>query len=184
MSNPAFIVDGFTEKKIIETICPGKPIKRTDLNGKDVTINAIANKISSLINILNNKYYPIIIIIDRESRPESCDSIINTLKEHLKCRGLENQDIRINIADKMFENWIIADWNVLESENSKPENTDGINGAYAIKKELGSYHKTTDCLKLLEKFDPAIAYRNSNSFKCFIDSIKDLECYFVNFEKE
>lgn len=182
MSNPAFIVDGFTERNIIEKICPGRPIKRTDLNGKDVTITAIANKIASLINILNNKYYPIIVIIDKESRSESCEVIANNLKEHLKNKGLENQDIRINIADKMFENWLIADWSVLETKSPKPDDTDGKNGASLIRKELGSYHKTTDCLKLLEKFTPSVAYQYSPSFKNFVHSIKDLNCPFTKFE--
>src|SRR5687767_14837605 len=62
MSNPAFIIDGFTEKLIVQKICPGKRVTRTDLNGKTVTIDAIAKKISSLIRALGNKYYPIIII--------------------------------------------------------------------------------------------------------------------------
>ncbi len=52
MNNPAFIVDGFTEMDILTKICPKSPIKRTDLNGKDVTINAMAKKIASHIRLL------------------------------------------------------------------------------------------------------------------------------------
>ena len=31
---PAFIVDGYTEKNLIDKICPNRPVRRTDLNGK------------------------------------------------------------------------------------------------------------------------------------------------------
>src|SRR5690554_816402 len=79
MINPAFIVDGFTEKLIIEKICPGKTIKRADINGKNVTLDAIAKKIASLIRLLNNRYHPIIILIDKEERNESISDIINSL---------------------------------------------------------------------------------------------------------
>ena len=48
MSNPAFIVDGHTEQKFISSICPGQPIRRTNLNGKSVQLSAIAKK-----NIIN-----------------------------------------------------------------------------------------------------------------------------------
>jgi len=68
MINPAFIVDGYTELKIVQNICPGQPIKRTDLNGKSVTIVAMAKKIAWHIRLLGNRYYPIIILVDKEER--------------------------------------------------------------------------------------------------------------------
>jgi hypothetical protein len=183
MSKPAFIVDGFTEKLILGKICPGQPIRRTDLNGKSVTIKAIANKISSLIHLMNNKYYPIIIIIDREDRVKSCEAIIVELKSELKERGHENEDIRINVADKMIENWIIADWDLITKSDKKPLNTDGLNGASVIKRHKGSYGKTTDGVDLFIKAKPSIVYKNSPSFKTFIDSLKGVDCEYKEFEK-
>ncbi|MDV6170181.1 DUF4276 family protein [Flavobacterium sp. DG1-102-2] len=181
MSNPAFIVDGFTEKNVLSKICPGRPVSRTDLNGKAVTIPAIANKIYSLIKIFNNKYYPIIILIDRENRQEDCDTIRLQLENELNKKGLNNQDIRINVADRMFENWIVADWNVLNSVNPKPANTDGCNGASLIKKELGSFHKTTDGVELFVKANQKEMYLNSPSFKAFVDKSNNINCDYLNF---
>lgn len=183
MSNPAFIVDGFTEKLIINQVCPGNPIRRTDLNGKSVTIKAIANKISSLIRLLNNKHYPIIVVIDRENRLEDCLTIIENLKLELIENGHQNEDIRISVADKMIENWIIADWKLIDNIKNKPEITDSLNGSSEIKKKLGSYGKTTDGVNLFMKADPLIIYNNSPSFKTFIDSLEGIDCYYTNFKK-
>jgi hypothetical protein len=183
MSTPAFIVDGFTEKLIIGKICPGKPIRRTDLNGKHVTVKAIANKISSLIRLLNNKYYPIIIVIDREDREKNCEEIIEELRLELTEKGHENDDIRINVADKMLENWIIADWTVITESEDKPETTDGLRGSSVIKKHKGSYGKTTDGVELFIKANPSVIYKNSPSFKTFIDSLEGVTCEYKEFEK-
>jgi hypothetical protein len=180
--NPAFIVDGFTEKNIIDKICPNRPIRRTDLNGKDVTLDAIADRLSSYIRLFNNKYYPIIIIIDKENRTLNCEEISKYLKEKLDLAGFNNQDIRISIADKMVENWLIADVSIFK-KNEIPNKIDGINGASILKKKFGSYSKSTDCLKIVKTFNPSIAYKNSNSFKSFIDKIEDIQCYFTQFEK-
>lgn len=183
MSNPAFIVDGFTEKLILGKICPGKPIRRTDLNGKSVTIKAIANKISSLIRLLNNKYYPIVIVIDREDRAQNCEEIIEELRLELTVKGHDNDDIRINVADKILENWIIADWSVITEEEEKPDTTDGLRGSSVIKKHKGSYGKTTDGVELFVKANPSIIYENSPSFRTFIDSLDGIACDYKEFDK-
>lgn len=183
MNNPAFIVDGFTEKLILGKICPGKQIRRTDLNGKSVTIKAMANKISSLIRLLNNKFYPIVIVIDREDRAQNCEEIIEELKLELIEKGHINDDIRINVADKMLENWIIADWAIITEVEEKPDSTDGLRGSSVIKKHKGSYGKTTDGVELFIKANPSIMYENSPSFKTFIDSLEGIPCYYREFDR-
>lgn len=179
MSKPAFIVDGFTEKLILGSICPGSPVSRTDLNGNSVTLDAIAKKVSSLIRLFNNRYYPIIVVIDRENRSESSSEICSYLLEKLHEMGLSDQDIRIGVADRMIENWIISDWSVLESNNSKPDKTDGSRGSSIIKTEKGTYGKTTDGVELFLKANPQIMYTNSESFKQFADMVNDIACEFI-----
>lgn len=183
MSNPAFIVDGFTEKLVIGSLCPGRPVSRTDLNGKSVTLDAIANKISSLIRLFNNRHYPIIIVIDREQRVENCEDLCVSLSEKLINLGFTDQDIRICFADRMFENWIIADWQVLECKNNKPENTDGLRGSAEIKKALGNYNKTTDGVELFLKCNLETVYNCSLSFKKFVDLLPDINCTHLMFAR-
>lgn len=183
MSKPAFIVDGFTEKNVLSHLCPGKPISRTDLNGKSVTILAMSNKIASLVRLFGNKHYPIIVIVDREQRVEDCKTLENMLLFYLKEQGLKDQDIRITFADRMFENWIIADWESLGLKTPKPLDTDGINGSSLLKKELGSFHKTTDGVNLFLQASAEEIYKNSPSFKSFADSIEDVACQHLKFDK-
>ncbi len=180
MNNPAFIVDGFTEKLIIQRICPGKPIRRTDLNGKYASIKAIAKKISSLIRLLGNRHYPIIILIDKEAREASCADIIKELRIEIE---IEDIDIRIGVADRMIENWILADWPSLTGNNNKPEDTDGSNGSAEIRKLKGTYNKTTDGVEFFAQANPSIMYTNSNSFKHFIDCLEGVDCEYIKFEK-
>ena len=179
MSNPAFIVDGFTEKLIINRICPGKPVRRTDLNGKSVTIQAIANKVHSLIRLLGNRHYPIVIVIDREQRKEDCKTISATLLAELKTKGLSDQDIRVSVADRMLENWIIADWDCLNVNKSKPNSIEGSRGAGIIKSTLGQYNKTTDGVDLFLKANPSVIYEQSESFRQFADGLTGINCNYL-----
>lgn len=180
--NPAFIVDGFTEKNIIDKICPNRPVRRTDLNGKSVTLDKIAERLATYLRLFNNRYYPIIIIIDKEERQQPCEEIISYIKGKLNDAGFNNDDIRISIADRMIENWLIADTRIF-SEEEMPSKIDGINGASLLKKKYGNYSKSTDCLKILKEFNPKIAYQKSESFKYFVDLIDNIDCPFTKFQK-
>ena|ERR1035437_1317863 len=183
MSNPAFIVDGFTEKLIIQHICPNQPIRRTDLNGKDASINAISKRISSLIRLLGGRYYPIVILIDKEERDIDFINIACEIKSILNKEGLQNCDIRIGVADRMIENWIIADWKSLTSKAKNISKTDTVNGASIIRKVHGSYDKTTDGVNLFLKCNQAIMYENSESYKYFIDQLEGIDCEYLNFKR-
>ncbi len=184
MNNPAFIIDGFTEKKIVQELCPGQPVRRTDLNGKSVTIEAIAKKIASLIRSLNNKYYPIIILIDKEERQVSFEQLASYLQEALMNEGITDQDIRVGVADRMIENWIIADWEGLTgSKKRKPKNTEGISGSSKIKKEIGSYDKIIDGVEMFLNASPRVIYENSRSYRYFLSQLTDINCNYLNFER-
>jgi len=95
MNNPAFIVDGFTEMKIIQRLCPGKPVSRTDLNGKDVALEAMSKRIASAIRLFGNRYYPIIILVDKEQR----EIEFNVMAEQIRTILQENY----NMGDQDLE---------------------------------------------------------------------------------
>jgi Domain of unknown function (DUF4276) len=182
MNNPAFIVDGFTEKSIVQKLCSNQPIRRTDLNGKGTTISAIAKKIASLIRLLGNKYYPIIILVDKENRNIDFEQMAIQLKESLIAEGITDQDLRIGIADRMIENWMIADWKSLAGPKLKePSQTDGINGAGLIKKVKKTYAKVVDGTEFFINADPKMLYEKSASYRHFIDQLKDINCNYLSF---
>ncbi|MBN8685918.1 MAG: DUF4276 family protein [Chitinophagales bacterium] len=183
MPNPAFIVDGHTEQCFISQICPGRPIQRTNLNGKNVTISAIAKKISSMIRMFGNRHYPIIVLIDKEDRENSIKDICTELHDNLIAEGITDQDVRIGVADRMIENWIVADYQLIGNVQEKPDKTDGLRGSSVIKKCVGSYNKVIDGVNFLASINKTIVYQNSPSFKSFVDKLDGIECEYVNFQK-
>ncbi len=93
---------------IIQTLCPGQRVQRIGLNG-DVSIKAIAERLASLIYLLGNRHYPIVIVIGREKRIETSEEIKEALRVELNNLGVVNQVI-IGVSDRIIENWILADW--------------------------------------------------------------------------
>ena len=79
MTNPAFIVEGQQEKMIVQELCPSQPVRLLGVNGKYVSYGKIASVIDSKLISFGNKYYPIIIIFDRENRTDSSDLIIKSV---------------------------------------------------------------------------------------------------------
>lgn len=184
MSNPAFIVDGYTELKILQNICPGRPVKRTDCNGRDVKIKAIAKKIALHIRVLNNKYYPIIILVDKEEREMSFEEMAEQIRIELNNEGITDQDLRIGVADRMIENWIIADWELFSGTlENKPETTDSCNPNSIIRKHKDSFDKTTDGVDYFIAARQSEIYRNSPSFRHFVNQLDDILCHYTDFQK-
>lgn len=174
-----FIVDGYTEKLILQSICPNTKVARLDLNGKNVSVQAMAKKIASLVRLFGGRHYPIIVLVDKENRDIEAQQFRDEIVEALKCYELSHEDIRIGVADRMLENWLLADWECLECEGSRPETTDGINGSAALRKVIGNFGKTTDVVQLFTKASCSRMRNYSRSFDCFIALIEDLDCYFT-----
>ncbi len=184
--NPAFIVDGFTEQLIIQQLCPNRPIRRS-INGKDVSLKRAAAEIVAIIRRLNNRNYPIIILTDREERPDSFLTMATELKrEILEQLPSINKpaDIRIGVADRMIENWILADAEALGNAPEIPPETDGLGGKGLMKKIMPTYSETVDGSALFFKADVSKMYENSPSFKHFVNQLEDLNCPYLDFDKK
>ena len=140
-------------------------------------------EVASMIRLFGNRHYPIIVLVDKEDRQEDCDQLCNELHETLIKEGIENLDIRVGFADRMIENWIVADYKLLGDINNKPENTDGLKGSSVIKKCLGTYSKVIDGVNLLLSIEKQVVYEMSPSFKSFVDKLDGIECDYLNFPK-
>ena len=182
---PVFFVDGIMEQKFIQNICPKIKVQLTNINGKSVKIEAIAKKLASLIRLLNNNYYPIVIFIDREKRTESSDEIIVKLKNALNSLDINIENLIFGVADIMTENWILADWKSFK-ENTKVKinkeytSFEGKHGANLIKKYYPEYQKTIDGVELLCKSNCSEIAKNSDSFNKLKSSLNSkiiTNCY-------
>jgi hypothetical protein len=183
--NPAFIVDGFTELNILRKLCPKQPIKRS-INGKDVSLKRAAEEIVTIIRVLNNRNYPIVILTDREKRSDDFKKVADDLRQEvvklLAEKGIV-MDIRIGVADRMIENWILADADALGNPVELPMETDGLGGKSWMKNIKPTYSETADGPDLFLNANARKIYAQSPSFRHFADQLKDLDCFYLNFNQ-
>jgi hypothetical protein len=162
-----FIVDGMMEKLIVQKICPDAPVRRADLNGKDVTIAAMATKMAPLIRSMKN-CYPVVIIFDREERAATAPQLCNTLKDELTKHGIDPASTVIAASDNMIENWILACPRFREQYEYDGV-ADGCNGKARVKAALRrkeeEYHGPTKGVDLFHGLDVKGAVTNSENFR-------------------
>ncbi len=183
MSNPAFIVDGQQGKKIIQHLCPGAPVRVLNCNGDDVELHAAAKRIASLIRLMGNKYYPYVIIFDRESRWDSPSTIKVKLESLIREEGIGDLLV-IGVPDRMIENWILADWENIRAQGRLKHPTrlktfEGCNGKSTIRKLLpkgGIYQETVQGVSWFLTADVKIIFRQSPSFQALAKGSQQLTC--------
>lgn len=165
----AFIVDGLTEKKIIQSICENSPVRMTNLNGKSVSLDAIAKAVRSLLTLLKHRHYPVFIIVDREERSLSSQAMEFELSRLICKDELDPSNIIVSCPDRMIENWILGDKLLLEQElgveigDHEGQNGKAILKAFLKEKGLG-YHELTVGVELFRKLNPRTVELNSASF--------------------
>ena len=185
MPEPAFLVDGVMEQRIIAQLCPNKPVRRIECNGRDVALEAIVERLDLHIQNLNNKYRPIIILIDQETRESSCEEIIAQLISLLERKGHHSQCV-VGVVDRCIENWILADWeNVKRTKGiagkSMRGNSEGVQGKVKLKQLLPGdilYHEPTWGKEFFLSCDPRTIYAKSASFRRFVDQLH-LPCHWL-----
>lgn len=166
----AFIVDGLTEKKIVQRLCQGVTVRTLSLNGKDVALPALAKAAFSLIKLFKGRHYPVIIIVDREGRNLSSQDIEVELTKLLIDLGVPDNDIIVCCPDRMIENWMLADDEYFEEiyDIKLTEAYEGTHGKRDIKQLLLrkklSYHEIAVGVEIFCCIDPERASNNSESF--------------------
>ncbi|WP_349362575.1 MAG: hypothetical protein ABL307_09400 [Roseitalea porphyridii] len=148
----AFLVEGRCEQRIIQRLCPGVKVALLETNGNSVSLEAIATRIAAFFRLLNNKYYPLCVVFDRESRGETVPEIQGAVLEILERDGIPIDQIRVGVADRKFETWLIY---LIDSNGNLRPNCDacsvdefeGAAGVGELERRLRQsgkrYHKTT-----------------------------------------
>lgn len=168
------------EQLIIKRLCPSVPIQRLEVNGTDVAISAIVDRVASIARLLNNRNFPICLIFDREGRSQTPDEIVSEVQTELAKRGLDVAQFRIGVCDRMIENWILADSELILREYGHALNAsyEGVRGKGVLKRICEAteyYRETTVGVRLFCAANVKAMYSGSSSFKRFIDAI-DFEC--------
>lgn len=189
-SKVLFFVDGKTEieslkRKIQKEFSTTPKFNKVDCNGKDVSPRGYANKISPLLVVAFGGacvYY--ICILDLEKRKISKDAfatqIKNAIRKKLAGTALvrsENflKNLLICVADRMFENWVIADVEGIKkrknliNQSMKQLNYEGKHGVSILKQNMKvRYSKIEHCSLLFKAIRFNQAKKHSCSFRDFI----------------
>jgi hypothetical protein len=181
MPNPAFIVEGRMEQLIAAKICPGQPIKKIGCNGDEAPIAVMAKFVSAQIKILNNKYYPIVIVFDRENRQSTCEQIrlemINILQNDY---GYADQDIRIFVCDRMTEDLYLADIDTIVNHYKLPpyadQNFSGKGGLARLLEPKIRYHETTYGVEIFFLIDHKKVAQKLSHWSKFLETVEELVC--------
>lgn len=171
--------------------CP--EFRKAPCNGHTVSPEGYVNGVLGIISLaLNQSYIHIFCALDREKRNISGVNLAKKIHKNLKDQILLNtkvtedeldKKIKIVVADRMFENWIIAD---LEGIKTKKDliNTnvdqglfDGKSGTNLLKKFMSvSYNKVQHAEQLFKAVSIETAVQNSPSFESFmlmLNSVND-----------
>jgi len=165
---------------IVQKLCPRSPVQRLNINGEDVKIAAIVDRIETIARILNNRHYPICVLFDRERRAKTCDQIYVEVECELASRGLNPEQFRVGICDRTIENWILADRSLLLNAynftgSAAFEGTQGKPTLKRICERVEQYRETTVGVRLFTSANPQVMYDNSPSFQRFVSRI-DFQC--------
>jgi Domain of unknown function (DUF4276) len=188
MATIAFIVEGNCEQRAIQKICPGMKVITLGLNGRDVSISAMARQIAAVTRVFSNRYYPIVVLFDREQRVESANDITSQINSSLEELGLDKHQFIIGIADRKIENWMIpfidSCYGDAKGNAVAIPYTEGTNDVGRLKSALRerniSYHKTTVGAHLLSSIKPETLAAKSKSFAMFRNQLLD-HCIWMEF---
>ena len=181
MDRAAYIVEGFQEKRFLQRACPNRPVRIIGCNGKNVCPYEIARRIASHYRQLTDRCYPIITWLDLEGRTIRADLFRSQLLEALSGEGV-GDDLVLGIADRMIENWILADSETVSdkigSQFDMPDGPD-VNGKAFLSSIFSDYHETTSGVELLLKCRPS-KMRQSPSFNQFYQLLPENGCYWLS----
>jgi hypothetical protein len=183
MPDPAFLVEGHMEQRIIQRLCPGKTVRLIGCNGDGVSMAAVAKALNVHMRTMQ-RFDPIIIVLDRERRTETCDLLMASLSAAMDEYGYQGRYI-IGMSDRTIKNWILSDWaNVLTHHpncSALEVDAEGCHGKSVIRKLMSRhviYHETTIGVELFLRCRATHLFSNSASFRDFVSKVK-IECWWL-----
>lgn len=180
MVNPAFLVEGRMEQEIIRRLCPKQPVRIIGCNGDDVAISRMCDFIETHIRSLGNRNHPIIIIFDREKREAGCAAISIEVHNNLNDRGLEDQDIRVFVADREVEDWLLLDREAICEHFNVPDHGQPLTGKGGLNTLLGpdiAYHETTIGVEAFFAVSKSKLANGSGVFHALCEDAASIGCY-------
>jgi len=178
----ALIVDGDAEKIAFPRQFYTEPTIRRGLNGNRVTLDQIAKNTCNLVASLAAKgCTKFILIVDREDRADDAEAVERSLQTKISI--LTTLPVQVVVADKMFENLLLADIeNIAVSypetfvicQNSLDHESTHGKSVFKSFMKSGVVYRVSDVAQYFNKVRTASAIGNSRSYRRWIDAITAL----------
>jgi Domain of unknown function (DUF4276) len=186
--NIGIVVDGRSEFRCLETLYPQLRV----LTGNEflrpvhadiqpaAPAGVIAHACESRITRLVGQGADLIVVLfDREKRPECSGELSTTVETELARR---EHHVRVVVKDSTFENWLVADVGALRAsparfkvskrawDSIQPDKADHVDALAVLKAAAvkRAYDKVADSKRILDRADPAKMGRHSRSFRKFL----------------
>jgi hypothetical protein len=168
-------VDGHLEQRIVQITCPGHRVVLLGTNGDGVAMKTIATRIDAHYKLFSNRYFPIIVVFDREKRSQSVEELEVELKAELEARHIPVDQFIFFISDRdiecLFVCHVTQDGDVMDTGCPKTTRVDGLSGETELRKRLSKksiiYHKTTTGIDLFRCVRPFVIASKSSNFRRF-----------------
>lgn len=149
-------------------------------------IGVIARAVAHLVERLEAEdVETVIILMDREQRPECPGVLADRLGDALNRRRIWRCTIQVVIKDRTFENWLIADPAALAAQPGRyhpgrvaerrvaPNRADAVDAMGLLRAAVvgDRFDKRRDSVRILERADPVTMAANSRSFRRFLRCI-------------
>jgi hypothetical protein len=188
MAVPAFIVEGQFEQRVIQLVCPGHKVVLLGANGDDVSAPALTARIETHFRRFSNRYFPIVVIFDRERRKSTPAQIEQELRELLSIKGIDAGQFIFFISDRDIEVLFLChigeDGNFVDDGCPRTKQVDGLLGEGELRKRLSRvgvhYHKTTVGIEMFKRLRPSILAQKSDNFARFRSGVVEF-CRWATF---
>lgn len=148
-------------------------------NGISVAPEKLADNIATLYSAKSRLPDYIVVWVDREGRLMPSSDIRQLIIRALVAAGAPENRLRVGVADKMSENWILADQELIKKEFELDHYEycgDGANGKHELKQLCIAANKTyketkvgADLLKKMRLSRVALVSNSANDFAFTID---------------
>jgi hypothetical protein len=175
----AFIVEGQMEQRIVQRACPGTPVRRIQCNGDHVSLDRLCDFIETQVRLLVNRYYPIVVVFDREGRAESPKQIQAFILDRFAKAGMSAQDIRVYVADRETEDWYLMDIEAICQHydvRSRGRDYRGKGGLSALLEPVHRYHETTIGVDIFFKISKAKVAKCCPMFSALRNTALQIGC--------
>lgn len=182
-----FIVDGDMEREFIEKVCGQRFPIRIIPNSRNLNKERLWEFIATHLRELKNRYNQATIWIDHEGRQESPQDVKQYILDNTTTYIGDEFTVYIGIANKMKENWMLADPDAI----SQHYNTDftydpsyeGAGGKTIIKRIArkcnDNYIERIDGVEILRRSCILNISNNSESANDFLQDIHGIDCLWL-----